>query len=173
MRSKGDDLAEILYLMGTRPVWQKGSGRVTGIEVIPSSELKPSPAGCNASHFGIFRDAFPNLVELMDDAVRMAATLNEPLESNILRRNVLRDLEAYKNEHMDEKEAFREATFRIFGCPPGTYGAGVEELIESKNWKTQEDLANNYIRYSATHTAGSPTAKTIPALSGVSCRGWL
>jgi len=48
---------------------------------------------------------------------------------------------------MNTDQAFREATFRVFGCPPGTYGAGVTELVESKNWKTQEDLGNNYIRY--------------------------
>ncbi len=149
MRSKGDDLAEILYLMGVKPVWQKGSGRVTGVEVIPVSELKRPRLDVTPRISGFFRDAFPNLVELMDDAVRMVAALKEPFECNMLRRNVLRDVESYRSQGLNGEDAFREATFRIFGCPPGTYGAGVEELIESKNWKTQDDLADNYIRYSA------------------------
>lgn len=79
----------------------------------------------------------------------MVSSLREPPESNFLRRNVLADMEEYRKQGMDEEEARREATFRVFSCPPGTYGAGVAELVESKNWKTREDLGNNYIRYSA------------------------
>lgn len=63
--------------------------------------------------------------------------------------SVIRDMETFKLEGMTEDQAFREASFRVFGCPPGTYGAGVSELVESKNWETQEDLGNNYIRYSS------------------------
>jgi cobaltochelatase CobN len=132
MRTRGDDLAEILYLMGLKPLWQKGSGNVCGLEVIPLEQL-----------------GRPRLVELIDQAARMVAALEEPMESNLVRRNVYRDLEEYRSEGMSEEEAWREATFRVFGCPPGTYGAGVSELIESKHWQTQEDLGNNYIRYSA------------------------
>jgi cobaltochelatase CobN len=55
----------------------------------------------------------------------------------------------YQKEGHDQEQAYRLATYRVFGCPPGTYGAGVAGLIESKNWQNQSDLANNYIRYSA------------------------
>ncbi|MBC7359546.1 MAG: cobaltochelatase subunit CobN [Desulfacinum sp.] len=149
MRTRGDDVAEIFYLMGVRPVWAKGSGNVTGLEVIPLSELKRPRLDVVPRISGFFRDSFPNLVERIDEAVRMVAALKEPPESNFLRRNVHKDLEEYRRQGMSEEEAWREATFRVFGCPPGTYGAGVAELVESKNWKTQEDLGNNYIRYSS------------------------
>lgn len=149
MRSGGDDLAEIFYLMGVRPVWQKGSGYVKGLEIIPSGELKWPRLDIVPRISGFFRDAFPLLVERIDDAVKMVAALNEPSEINLLRRNVLADAEQYGREGMSEDDAMREATFRVFGCPPGTYGAGVEELVESKNWETQADLAANYIRYSS------------------------
>ena len=149
MRSKGDDIAEIYYLMGVKPVWARGSGNVTGLEVIPLSELGRPRLDVTPRISGFFRDSFPNLVERIDEAARMVAMLKEPPKSNILRRNVLLDMESYIKEGMTEKEAMREATFRVFGCPPGTYGAGVSELVESKNWKTQEDLGNNYIRYTA------------------------
>ncbi|WDN88744.1 cobaltochelatase CobN [Desulfosarcina sp. BuS5] len=149
MRSKGDDIAEIYYLMGVKPVWAGGSGNVTGLEVIPLSELGRPRLDVTPRISGFFRDSFPNLVERIDEAVRMVAALKESPESNILRRNVLRDVNSYIKEGMTEKEAMREATFRVFGCPPGTYGAGVSELVESKNWKTREDLGNNYIRYTA------------------------
>ena len=149
MRTKGDDVAEVLYLMGVKPVWSKGSGEVSGLEIIPHSELGRPRIDVVPRISGFFRDSFPNLVELMDEAARMVAALEEPPEANILRRNVLRDMDEYMKEGMTKEDAFREATFRIFGCPPGTYGAGVSELVESKNWKTQEDLGNNYIRYSS------------------------
>ncbi|WP_448382144.1 cobaltochelatase subunit CobN [Desulfosoma sp.] len=156
MRTRGDDIAEIFYLMGVKPVWAKGSGNVIGLEVIPLSELKRPRLDVTPRISGFFRDSFPNLVERIDEAVRMVALLKETSESNFLRRNVLQDMEEYRRQGMSEEEAFREATFRVFGCPPGTYGAGVAELVESKNWKTQEDLANNYIRYSS-HAYGQGT----------------
>ena len=149
MRTRGDDIAEIYYLMGLKPVWQKGSGNVSGLEVIPAEKLNRPRLDVVPRVSGFFRDAFPNLMEQLDEAVAMVAALNEPPESNILRRNVLADVEEYKKQGMSEEKARREATFRVFSCPPGTYGAGVSELIESKNWKNQEDLGNNYIRYSA------------------------
>jgi cobaltochelatase CobN len=149
MRTRGDDIAEIYYLMGLRPVWAKGSGNVTGLEVIALSDLGRPRLDVTPRISGFFRDSFPNLVARIDEAVHMVAALNEPPESNFLRRNVVKDLEAYRRQGLDEEDAFREATFRVFGCPPGTYGAGVAELVESKNWETQEDLGNNYIRYSS------------------------
>lgn len=149
MRTRGDDIAEIYYLMGLKPVWQQGSGNVCGLEVIPLSELGRPRLDVVPRISGFFRDSFPNLVERIDEAVRIVTALKEPPESNFLRRNVFKDIEEYRKEGLSEEEAFREATFRVFGCPPGTYGAGVSELIESKNWQTQEDLGNNSIRYSS------------------------
>ena len=149
MRSKGDDIAEIFYLMGLRPVWNEINGVVRGLEVIPLSELKRPRIDVTPRVSGFFRDAFPNLMERIDAGARMIAALNEPSESNFLRRNVLRDFEDYRREGKSEDEAMRLATLRVFGCPPGTYGAGVAELVESKNWKTQNDLGDAYINYSA------------------------
>jgi len=149
MRTRGDDIAEIFYLMGVKPVWARGSGAVIGLEVIPAAELGRPRLDVVPRISGFFRDSFPNLVERIDEAVRMVAALQEPPEINILRHNVLRDRETCVQEGMSEEEAMREATFRVFGCPPGTYGAGVTELVESGNWESQEDLGNNYIRYTA------------------------
>ncbi len=149
MRTRGDDIAEIYYLMGLRPVWHRTSGEVTGIEAISLKELGRPRIDVVPRVSGFFRDAFPNLMEQIDEAVAIAAALEEPLESNVIRRNVLSDMEEYMRQGMDREQAMREATFRVFSCPPGTYGAGVAELVESKNWKTREELGDIYIRYSA------------------------
>ncbi len=156
MRTRGDDIAEILYLIGVKPVWERTSGRVKGLEVIPVEKLKRPRIDVTVRISGFFRDAFPNLIELLDKAIQMVAELDEPEEINRIKKNVLKDMAYYIKSGMDKKEAFREATFRIFGCPPGTYGAGVSELIESKRWKTQEDLGNIYIKWSS-HAYGQGT----------------
>jgi cobaltochelatase CobN len=148
MRSRGDDIAEILYLLGVKPRWL-ANGVVNGLEIIPASELGRPRIDVVPRISGFFRDAFPNLVELIDDATRMVAALRENPESNFIRRHVLTDLEGYQRDGIAEKEAWRLATLRVFGCPPGTYGAGVAELVESKQWKTQQDLGEAYITYTA------------------------
>ncbi|MGD9162069.1 MAG: cobaltochelatase subunit CobN [Desulfobacteraceae bacterium] len=149
MRSKGDDVSEILYLLGVKPVWQKGSGNVKGIEIIPSKELGRPRIDVTPRISGIFRDAFPLLVDWIDKAVRMVAMLKDEPESNFIRRHVVKDMEELKRDGMDEDTAFRQATFRIFGSPPGSYGAGVAQLVESKNWETTDDLGNMYIQWSS------------------------
>jgi cobaltochelatase CobN len=149
MRSKGDDVAEILCLMGVRPVWQAGSGNVRGVEIIPAAELGRPRIDVTPRISGIFRDAFALLVDLIDKAVQMVAALEEAPESNFIRRHVLRDMGDFTAQGMDAQDAFRQATFRIFGSPPGSYGAGVAQLVESKAWEKTDDLGRMYIRWSS------------------------
>ena len=149
MRSKGDDVAEILYLLGVKPVWQKGSGNVRNIKVIPLSQLNRPRIDVLPKISGIFRDAFPLLVELIDKAVQMVAVLNEPLESNMIKNHVTKDIKELVQDGMDMDKAFRQATFRLYGAAPGSYGTAVTELIESKKWKTSRDLGDIFIQWSS------------------------
>ncbi|WP_405961716.1 cobaltochelatase subunit CobN [Streptomyces sp. NBC_00024] len=136
MRTAGDDVAEALALLGVRPVWDDASRRVTGLEAIPSEELGRPRIDVTLRISGFFRDAFPHTIGLLDDAVRLAASLDEPAETNHVRAHVQADLA----EHGDE----RRATTRIFGSRPGTYGAGLLQLIDSRDWRTDADLAEVY-----------------------------
>jgi cobaltochelatase CobN len=155
MRTKGDDIAEILWLMGLQPRW-RSNGQVDGLDVIPLETLGRPRIDVTPRISGFFRDAFPNLVEMLDGAVRMVAALGEAPESNYIRAHVLSDQAAYREEGIGEEESWRMATLRVFGCPPGTYGAGVAELVEAKAWKTKDDLGEAYIRFSA-HAYGRGT----------------
>jgi cobaltochelatase CobN len=148
MRNRGDDVAEVLYLLGLRPLW-KANGVVTGLEIVSTEELGHPRIDVVPRISGFFRDAFPNLVELIDSAVRMVATLEETGESNFIRRHVIADRDKYRREGLSEEDAWQLASLRVFGCPPGTYGAGVAELVESKQWKEQKDLGEAYILYSS------------------------
>ncbi|MVO90718.1 cobaltochelatase subunit CobN [Streptomyces sp. p1417] len=136
MRTAGDDVAEALALLGVRPVWDDASRRVTGLEPIPYEELGRPRIDVTLRISGFFRDAFPHVIGLLDDAVRMAADLDEPAAANHVRAHVQADIA----EHGDE----RRATTRIFGSRPGTYGAGLLQLIDSRDWRTDADLAEVY-----------------------------
>ncbi|MEV5693874.1 cobaltochelatase subunit CobN [Micromonospora globbae] len=136
MRTQGDDIAEILALLGCRPTWDDRSRRVTGVEVVPLADLGRPRIDVTVRISGFFRDAFPHVVALLDDAVRRVAALDEPHEHNYVRAHVAADLA----EHGDE----RRATARIFGSKPGAYGAGLLPLIDARNWRSDADLAQVY-----------------------------
>ncbi|MFF0456620.1 cobaltochelatase subunit CobN [Nocardia africana] len=136
MRTAGDDIAEVFALLGVRPVWDEASRRVTRLEVIDLAELGRPRIDVTVRISGFFRDAFPHVLALLDDAVRLVAELDEPADSNYIRAHTDSDLA----EHGDR----RRATTRIFGSKPGTYGAGLLQLIDSKSWRTDDDLAQVY-----------------------------
>ncbi|MGY2029193.1 cobaltochelatase subunit CobN [Nocardia gipuzkoensis] len=136
MRTSGDDIAEVFALLGVRPVWDEASRRVSTLEVLSLEELGRPRIDVTVRISGFFRDAFPHVLALLDDAVRLVADLDEPAEANYVRAHALADLA----EHGDQ----RRATTRIFGSKPGTYGAGLLQLIDAKSWRTDDDLAQVY-----------------------------
>jgi cobaltochelatase CobN len=136
MRTSGDDIAEVLALLGVRPVWDEASRRVSTLEPITPTELGRPRIDVTVRISGFFRDAFPHVVAMLDDAVRLVAGLDEPAEQNYVRAHAQADLA----EHGDE----RRATTRIFGSKPGAYGAGLLPLIDARNWRDDADLAEVY-----------------------------
>ncbi|MGH3191750.1 MAG: cobaltochelatase subunit CobN, partial [Streptosporangiaceae bacterium] len=136
MRTQGDDIAEVLALIGCRPEWDDASRRVTGFAVVPPAELGRPRIDVTLRISGFFRDAFPHVIALLDDAIGAVAALDEPPESNYLRAHALAD----RARHGD----WRRATTRIFGSPPGAYGAGLLPLIDARNWRDDADLAEVY-----------------------------
>ena len=136
MRTSGDDVAEILALLGVRPVWDDLSRRVTGMEVVDLAELGRPRIDVVIRISGFFRDAFPHVVDMLDDAVGLVAGLDEDPAGNLVRAHALADLERHDD--------LRRATTRIFGSPPGAYGAGLLSLMDSRSWRDDADLAEVY-----------------------------
>jgi cobaltochelatase CobN len=136
MRTQGDDIAEVLALIGCRPAWDDASRRVTGFGVVPLAELGRPRIDVTLRISGFFRDAFPHVIALLDDAIAAVAALDEPAESNYLRAHALADQAAHGD--------WRRATTRIFGSKPGAYGAGLLPLIDARNWRDDGDLAEVY-----------------------------
>ena len=165
--------AEFLYLLGVKPVWQKGSLRVTDLEVIPLDELKRPRIDVTARISGLFRDTLPHLAELMDKAVLMAAKLDDGLfrdtlphlaelmdkavlmvakldesdDDNFVRKHIREDSEALQADGASADDAWRNAAFRVFGDAPGTYGSGINVVLDAKNWESEKDLADVYVRW--------------------------
>lgn len=154
MRSHGQCIAEFLYLMGIRPIWEPGSLYVKRMEPIPLSELQRPRIDVTARISGLFRDTMPAAVSLMDRAVLLAASLAENDEDNYVRKHISEDSRIMEEKGSPKEEAWREAAYRIFGDAPGTYGAGVAALLEEKNWDSLDDLANVFIRWGG-HAYGS------------------
>lgn len=140
MRTGGEDLALALLLMGAGPVWDQGSNRVTGIEILPLAELEHPRVDVTLRISGLFRDAFETQIALFDEAVRAIAARDEPDDWNALAA-ATRGLKG---------EAWRRATARIYGAAPGDYGAGVTERVERGAWQARGDLGRDYLAASAT-----------------------
>ena len=114
MRTGGEDLALAFVLLGARPVWDAGSARVNGFEVLPIALLDRPRVDVTLRISGLFRDAFPGQVALFDSLVRAIAERDEAADWNPLAA-AAQGLEGV---------ALRRATTRIFGAPAGRYGAG-------------------------------------------------
>ena len=139
MRTGGEDLALALVLMGAKPVWDEGSARVSGIEILPVALLDRPRIDVTLRISGLFRDAFESQIELFDAAVRAVAGRDEAADWNPLAAAV-RGLEG---------DALRRATTRIYGNAPGDYGAGVSALVDSGAWDARGALGDAYLAASA------------------------
>jgi cobaltochelatase CobN len=143
MRTAGDDIAEVLALLGIRPQWDEASRRVTGLEPMPLAELGRPRIDVTVRISGFFRDAFPHLVTLVDDAVAAVAALDEADADNYVAAHARADAERLA-AGLGSDAAWRRATTRIFGSKPGTYGAGLLQLLETRDWRDDADLAEVY-----------------------------
>jgi cobaltochelatase CobN len=145
MRTQGDDVAEALSFLGVKPVWNPQSRRIEGVEAIPLGELGRPRIDVTLRISGFFRDAFPHLITLLDDAVRLVVSLDEPLDRNFPRKHYLAELG--KPTDLSIEEAEEQALFRVFGTKPGSYGVGLSQLMETGHWRTTDDLAKVFLEW--------------------------
>lgn len=138
LRNGGEDVAQALHLMGARPTYDPGTGRVTGIEVLPPAALGRPRVDVTFRISGLFRDMFPALIALLDAAAKVIARREEAPGDNPL---------------AEEAAALGSIPARIFGSAPGTYGAGIEEKLASGNWDEREGLGRTYLE-AASHAFG-------------------
>ena len=131
MRTGGDDIAQALALMGVKPKWDSANRRVTGFEVLPEGVLGRPRVDVTLRISGFFRDAFPQLISLVDSAAKAVMALDE-------------------SEGQNPAAARAKAegnTSRVFGSKPGAYGAGLQAMIDERLWADKSDLAEAYLEW--------------------------
>ncbi|MDB9476180.1 cobaltochelatase subunit CobN [Dolichospermum circinale] len=149
MRTGGDDLAEALALLGVKPVWDGVARRVIDFEILPLAVVGRPRVDVTLRISGFFRDAFPNLITLFDQAVKAVSALNEPPDQNPLADMVRQETEQWTQQGLSLDVAQERSQYRVFGSQPGAYGAGLQGLMASQNWQNDEDLAQAYTNWSA------------------------
>ncbi|MBC7801661.1 MAG: magnesium chelatase subunit H, partial [Gemmatimonadaceae bacterium] len=137
LKSEGGPIAQALWLMGTEPRFDS-YGRLCGAALIPLETLGRPRVDVVITLSGIFRDLLPLQTKLLAEAALMAASADEPVEQNFIRKHAL----AFQAEHGGELD---QAALRVFGNADGAYGANVNSLVASGTWTDEDELADAYV----------------------------
>jgi cobaltochelatase CobN len=154
MRTGGDDIAQGFALMGVRPVWDTGSTRVCGFQIIALEELGRPRVDVTLRVSGFFRDAFPAQIALFDHAARAVMASDEPEAQNPAAASLRSERIALEAVGLSAADASQQAGFRVFGSKPGAYGAGLQALIDARTaddeqiWAQAKDLGEAYVEWS-------------------------
>ncbi|MDX8497504.1 cobaltochelatase subunit CobN [Mesorhizobium sp. VK4C] len=147
LRTGGEEIAQGLALMGCRPQWDAATGRVTGIEVLPPAALGRPRVDVTWRISGLFRDMFPTQIALIDAAANAVAG---------------RDEDDSENPLAAAARTSGKVGPRIFGTSPGTYGAGVEDLLSRGEWGVREEIGRAYLD-ATSHAYGGAEGEAISA----------
>lgn len=137
IKTQGEGVGQALWLLGVRPV-RDGLNRTTNVAPISLEELGRPRIDIVMTVSGIFRDLFSPTVQLLDKAVRLVASLDEPLHQNFVRKHVLEQVE---NDRCD----FDDATIRVFSNAPGNYGTNVNFMVMDSQWDREETLGDLFV----------------------------
>jgi len=133
IKTRGESLGILLELVGAEPV-KEGTGRIVRYGLRPLSELDRPRIDVLANLSGIFRDSFVNIIELLDDLFQRAATADEPIEQNFIRKHAL-EL---------EKQGIENASARLFSNPSGDFGSLVNDRVTDSNWESGAELGDTW-----------------------------
>ncbi|MCJ8313624.1 MAG: cobaltochelatase subunit CobN [Saccharospirillaceae bacterium] len=159
MRTGGDDIAQAFALMGIEPIWSEHANRVIDFKIIPTMLLNRPRVDVTLRVSGFFRDAFLGVMKLFDAAVIALMDYDEPAQSNTIKANIQQREQELLDQGLSAIDAKQQASFRVFGSKPGSYGAGLQGLIDERCWEQASDLATAYVNwggyaYSNIHNEG-------------------
>ncbi len=137
IKTYGESLAQILWFVGVRPK-PDSVGRVNKLELIPLEELERPRIDVVVNCSGVFRDLFVNQMALIDQAVKMAAEAEEPVEQNFVRKHALEQSKA-------QGTSIREAACRVFSNASGSYSSNVNLAVENSTWEEEGELQEMYL----------------------------
>ena len=138
IKTYGESLAQIMWMVGVTPV-PDALGRVNKLELIPLEELGRPRIDVVINCSGVFRDLFINQMNLLDQAVKMAAEANEPIEMNYVRKHALQQAEEMGIN-------IRQAATRVFSNASGSYSSNVNLAVENSSWDEEAELQEMYLK---------------------------
>ena len=138
LKSEGGPIAQALALLGAKPRFDS-YGRLAGAELMPLEALGRPRVDVIVTLSGIFRDLLPLQIKLLAEAAFLAASADEPVERNFVRKHAL----AYLKAHGGDMET---AALRVFGNAEGAYGSNVNHLVDNSRWEDEDELAETYTR---------------------------
>jgi magnesium chelatase subunit H len=136
IKTQGEGVAQALWLMGAAPE-RDSLNRATAISVIPLQRLGRPRIDVVMTVSGIFRDLFGPTVEMLDRAARAIASLDEPRESNFLRKHL--------QERTAAGETVEDAATRVFSNSPGNYGSNVNFMVGDSQWQDPNELGDLFV----------------------------
>lgn len=149
IKTYGESLAQIMWMVGVKPV-PDALGRVNKLELISLEELGRPRVDVVINCSGVFRDLFINQMNLLDQAVKMAAEADEPEEMNFVRKHAMQQAE-------DMGINLRQAATRVFSNASGSYASNVNLAVENSTWESESELQDMYLtRKSFAFSADNP-----------------
>jgi len=138
LKTEGGPIAQALWLMGAEPR-HDSYGRLCGAQLVPLDRLGRARIDVIVTLSGIFRDLLPLQTKLLAEAALLAASADEPIEQNFVRKHALAFMAANGGD-------IAEAALRVFGNADGAYGANVNQMLENGAWNEEDELAEAYVR---------------------------
>jgi magnesium chelatase subunit H len=138
LKTEGAPIAQALWLLGAEPR-HDSYGRLAGAQLIPLERLGRPRIDVVMTLSGIFRDLMPLQTRLLAEAAWLAASADEPVTRNFVRKHAL----DYQSKHGGD---LKQASLRVFGNAEGAYGANVNHLIDCGAWTDEQELAEVYTR---------------------------
>ncbi|HEY9851570.1 MAG TPA: magnesium chelatase subunit H [Leptolyngbyaceae cyanobacterium] len=149
IKTYGESLAQIMWMVGVKPV-PDALGRVNKLELISLAELGRPRIDVVINCSGVFRDLFINQMNLLDQAVKMAAEADEPLEMNFVRKHAL-------EQAAEMGINLRQAATRVFSNASGSYSSNINLAVENSTWESEAELQEMYLtRKSFAFTSDNP-----------------
>ncbi len=137
IKTYGESLAQILWFVGVKPK-PDSVGRVNKLELLSLEDLGRPRIDVVVNCSGVFRDLFINQMALIDQAVKMAAEAEEPLDQNFVRKHALEQAEK-------EGKSIRESASRVFSNASGSYSSNVNLAVENSTWEEENELQEMYL----------------------------
>ncbi|MES0823826.1 cobaltochelatase subunit CobN [Ruegeria sp. SCP11] len=145
MRTAGEEFAMALHLLGVKPVWDKGSERVSGIEVLPITDLSRPRLDVTLRVSGLFRDVFPTLSALFGQAIRALSDRDEASDWN--------------------PYAGHAPAARVFGPAPGSYGLNMTHLSETYTDEARSQAGEAWLQASSFALEGEQIAQDVDGIT--------